>query len=210
MAPENTPPGLRERKKEQTRRTLRACAARLFAERGYTATTVTDIAAAANVSERTFFRYFENKESLLLPDSAELFAFIEAALAARPRDEDPLDAVCRALMEAAVPFARSTLAGLTHSLAGTEGQALIRSRLMQAFIEFEDRLALLVLERLPADLPDADLHANVIACSALSAARAVLRTQRARREAGTAGDAAPLLPKAFDLLALARNGTPAP
>ncbi|MFD3869248.1 TetR/AcrR family transcriptional regulator [Streptomyces sp. NPDC058623] len=210
MAPETTPPGLRERKKEQTRRTLRACAAQLFAERGYTATTVTDIAAAANVSERTFFRYFENKESLLLPDSAELFAFIEAALAGRPRDEDPLDAVCHALLEAAAPFARSTLAGLTHSLAGTEGQALIRSRLMQAFIEFEDRLALLVRGRLPADLPDADLHANVIACSALSAARAVLRTQRARREAGTAGDTAPLLPKAFDLLALARNGTPAP
>ncbi|MCY0943250.1 TetR/AcrR family transcriptional regulator [Streptomyces antarcticus] len=207
MAPENPLPGLRERKKEQTRRALRACAAALFAERGFAGTTVTDIAAAANVSERTFFRYFESKESLLLPDSAALFAFVEAALTVRPLDEDPLEAVCQALTEAAVPFAQSTLTGLTHSLAGTESQGLIRTRLTQAFAEFEDRLSLLVLRRLPDDMPDADLYAMVVACSALSAARAVLRTQRARREAGTAADAAPLLPKAFAILA--RNGTPA-
>lgn len=86
---ESERPGLRERKKDETRRGLREAAGRLFAERGFAQTTVADIAAEANVSERTFFRYFENKEALLLPDGVELYARIEEAFLARPRDEAP-------------------------------------------------------------------------------------------------------------------------
>lgn len=77
--------GLRERKKERTRKLLREGAAALFAERGFAGTTVADIAACANVSERTFFRYFESKEALLLPDSLDVFGYVEAELARRPR-----------------------------------------------------------------------------------------------------------------------------
>ncbi|MFI6341243.1 TetR/AcrR family transcriptional regulator [Streptomyces sp. NPDC050535] len=66
-------PGLRERKKNQTRTTPREAVAGLVAERGFTQTTEADIVAVANVSERTFFRYFDSEEDLLLP-AAEVFA----------------------------------------------------------------------------------------------------------------------------------------
>lgn len=197
--PENDESGLRQRKKEQTRRLLREGAARLFAAQGFAGTTVADIAACANVSERTFFRYFDSKEALLLPDSVELFAYVEAALAARPDDEDPLSAVCHALRAAGKPFTNSSLTALTHPIE--DADSLVTARLVRAFTEFEDRLALLVLRRLPPGMPDADLHANVIAGAALSAVRAVLRTRRARRGTGAAAPVpAGLLDHAFDIL----------
>ena len=59
----------RQRKKNATRDRIRACALRLFSEQGYDATTVEQIAAAAGVSHKTFFRYFPAKEDVALSDS---------------------------------------------------------------------------------------------------------------------------------------------
>ncbi|MCX5280723.1 TetR/AcrR family transcriptional regulator [Streptomyces sp. NBC_00198] len=197
---ESERPGLRERKKDGTRRGLREAAGRLFAERGFAQTTVADIAAEANVSERTFFRYFENKEALLLPDGVELYARIEEAFLARPRDEAPLDAACGAITDAVAYFATSSLTALAHPLGEIREQA--REGLSRQFQQFEARLTELVLERLPEGAPDADLQAAVIATCALSAARAVLRTLRNRRTAGLPAEPDRLLPQAFTFLSL--------
>jgi AcrR family transcriptional regulator len=73
-ADEGSKPGLRERKKARTRASIRAHALRLIREQGYDATTVDQIAEAADVSPSTFFRYFPTKEDVVLQDDFDLFA----------------------------------------------------------------------------------------------------------------------------------------
>src|SRR3954470_21546216 len=73
--------GLREEKKARTRAALVGAAERLFAEKGYDGTTVADIAAAANVSTRTFFSYFRAKEDVLFAGTDERLAAMGALFA---------------------------------------------------------------------------------------------------------------------------------
>jgi len=75
--------GLRERKKRRTREAVRLAAFDLFRRKGYPNTTVEMIAEAADVSPRTFFRYFPNKAALLIPDQL-MEPIIERFLAAPP------------------------------------------------------------------------------------------------------------------------------
>src|SRR5690349_2475721 len=76
--------GRRDRKKNETRRALRDAAHRLFAEKGFSRTTIDDITEAADVSRRTFFRYYDSKDDLLRTDIADLLPVMLAALRARP------------------------------------------------------------------------------------------------------------------------------
>jgi AcrR family transcriptional regulator len=82
---------LRERKKRQTRAAIQREALRLFRERGYSATTCEQIAAAADVSPATFYRYFPTKEDVVLTDDYD--PLLIARLAGRPAEEGPLAAI---------------------------------------------------------------------------------------------------------------------
>jgi AcrR family transcriptional regulator len=90
------PLGLRERKKLKTRRAIRVAAFRLFAEQGYDATTVDQIAAESEVSPSTFFRYFATKEDLVLSDDYD--PLMEAAFRARPKDEPLVESLRQAMI----------------------------------------------------------------------------------------------------------------
>ena len=94
---------LRERKKAKTRAAIQRHALRLFREQGYEATTVEQIAEAAEVSPSTFFRYFRTKEDVALYD--DLDPLFIAAFEAQPAELSPIQAMRRALQQvfASVP-----------------------------------------------------------------------------------------------------------
>ncbi len=77
--------GLRELKKTRTREAVQRAAMRLFGTQGYAATTVEQIAAAAEISTATFYRYYSDKEDIVFgADDRDL---VEEVIAARPADE---------------------------------------------------------------------------------------------------------------------------
>jgi AcrR family transcriptional regulator len=85
--------GLRERKKDETRRAVHAAAVRLTAELGYEQVTVEAIAEAANVSRRTFSNYFSCKEEALLHGEHLYMRSLTQAVLDRPADEDAWSAL---------------------------------------------------------------------------------------------------------------------
>jgi AcrR family transcriptional regulator len=86
-------PGLRERKKQQTRETIAHAALRLFAERGYDETTLAEIAEAADVAPRTIFAYFESKEDILFSEESTFLDELRRRLDERPADATTVDAL---------------------------------------------------------------------------------------------------------------------
>ncbi|MGH3266652.1 MAG: TetR/AcrR family transcriptional regulator, partial [Trebonia sp.] len=86
-------PGLRERKKRQTRERIAQVALQLFAERGYEHTTLAEIADAADVSKRTIFAYFDGKEDILFSDVPALLEQLRQTLEQRPPGSTTVDAL---------------------------------------------------------------------------------------------------------------------
>jgi AcrR family transcriptional regulator len=85
--------GLRERKKQQTREAIHRAAMKLFAERGFEATTIAEIAAAADIAPRTFFSYFASKEEAVFPKFEPMYADFDRAMRERPPGTNALDAL---------------------------------------------------------------------------------------------------------------------
>ncbi|MGP3916100.1 TetR/AcrR family transcriptional regulator [Nonomuraea sp. 10N515B] len=99
--------GLRERKKQRTRRALIDAALRLFEEKGYAETTLAEIATEAEVSTRTFFSYFSGKEDLIFHDSAERLELMLALVASRRPEEAPTSLLLRLIDQSLVWAAQS-------------------------------------------------------------------------------------------------------
>ncbi|MET0284056.1 MAG: TetR family transcriptional regulator [Polyangiales bacterium] len=96
-----TIPSLLEAKQESVRSAISEHALRLFSERGYEGTTVDDIARAAGIGRRTFFRYFDSKDAVVLWRYDLIGRRVVELLRARPAREPALTSMERALTEAA-------------------------------------------------------------------------------------------------------------
>jgi AcrR family transcriptional regulator len=95
---EPTIPGVRERRRARTRDDIEGAALELFLAKGYDATTIEEIAEAALISPRTFFRYFASKEDVLLARGRDELTLAARSLAERPSDEPLMDSL-RELLE---------------------------------------------------------------------------------------------------------------
>ena len=131
-------PGLRERKKERTRRHIADTAARLFAERGYEQVAVTDVARAAEVAEQTVYNYFPTKEHLVTDREGQ----IQDRLCELIRSRPPGVTAATAIRD----FALTTVAGIGDIPAelwrGELGYlAAISPAVRRLALELTDRLA---------------------------------------------------------------------
>jgi AcrR family transcriptional regulator len=127
--------GLRERKKARTRAAIQAAALNLFQRHGYHATTVDQIAALADVSQATFFRYFPTKEDVVLHDYYD--SLLIADFCAQPPELSPLSAL------------RGTLRSVLGSLPADE---LARERQRAALIIAVPDLRARALDQLASTL----------------------------------------------------------
>jgi AcrR family transcriptional regulator len=143
--PSPPPEGLRERKKARTRASIREHALRLFREQGYQATTVEQIAAAAEVSPSTFFRYFPTKEDVVLQDDMDT-RMIEA-LERQRAELGPLTAVRAATQEMFAGYDAADLDVLRETTELTFTVPEVRARALDEFARTIEVVAEAVAKR---------------------------------------------------------------
>ena len=99
MNQSSEPRGLRERKKLKARRELERVALELFRGKGFEQTTIREIADAADMSPRTFFRYFSSKEEVIFARTSEDIEAMKARLRSRPESEPPYESLRHSFIE---------------------------------------------------------------------------------------------------------------
>jgi AcrR family transcriptional regulator len=150
---------LRERKKARTRASIREHALRLFREQGYTATTVEQIAAAAEVSPSTFFRYFPTKEDVILQDDMDV-RLIEA-FERQPPELNPIAAVRMATRDALASYTEADQAVIRETTALTMTIPEVRARAIDEFARTIHVFAVAIAKR--AGRPADDLAVRAMA-----------------------------------------------
>lgn len=181
--------GRREAHKQATRQALQQAADRLFAERGYAATTVRGIAEAAGVTERTFFRYFAGKEELIIDDALGWLPVLLDAIRARPDDEDVATALRRAIQDVGTLLSASPRpTPLWLFSDGPPGPRISRMP-TGTLLRIEAGLAGVIRERLERtggrDLADPDYVADLLARITVAMIRsAMIRHAQLSRDPG--------------------------
>jgi len=137
--PPARPVGLRERKKARTRAAIREHALRLFREQGYYATTIEQIAEAAEVSPATFFRYFPTKEDVVLQDDLDVISL--GALAAQPPGLGPIAAFRAAAAVTLASLSEEDLARFRETTELTMQIPEVRARAIDEFVRTINQIA---------------------------------------------------------------------
>ncbi|MFF3323511.1 TetR family transcriptional regulator [Streptomyces sp. NPDC002889] len=199
-APESAAGSRAAAQRLKMRRELAAAAMELFATKGYEATTVDEIAAAAGVARRTFFRHFRSKEEAIFPDHDDTLVRAEAVLNAAPAHEHPLDTVCRGIKEVMRMYAASPSVSVERYRLTREVPTL-REREIASVARYERLFTRYLLghfdERDHHDGNDDPLLAEVAASAVVTAHNHVLRRWL---RAGGQGDVETQLDHAFAIV----------
>lgn len=191
--------GRRAANRRATRAALLSAARELFEAKGFSATTVRDIADAAGVTERTFFRYFAVKEDLIVDHVLAWVPRLRAAVLARPATEPPLTAIRHAMRDTKPMSASQPPADLSLDRLGASASGSLQRRL-------ENDLTEVVAQRLAATgiLTEAEygFQAEVLARTAVAVLRsAVIRDSELRAaDAPDRPSIATLVDQAFEAL----------
>jgi AcrR family transcriptional regulator len=188
-------PGLRERKKTETRAAIQQTVLFLALGRGLEAVTADEIAAAANVSVRTFHNYFGSKEEALVAAWVSEFEVYVDALRDRPADEPILDALEHVFGELASRIVERPSEAENHAdlLWTSIAMARHRSVLLDEAIRIVTDI---VASRTGTDAAT-DIYPHLVTAAAISA---MVTTYQFTRASGEDGDRSPLLHEAFALL----------
>jgi AcrR family transcriptional regulator len=154
--PSERPAGLRERKKARTRAAIREHALRLFREQGYYATTIEQIADAADVSPATFFRYFPTKEDVVLQDDFDVISL--GALADQPPELGPIAAFRAASAVTLAALSDDDLARFRETTELTMQIPEIRARAIDEFVRTINQIAEAIALRTGRDAADFEVR----------------------------------------------------
>lgn len=186
---------LRERNRTRTHDDIVEAALTMFEQQGYDATTCEDIASAAGLAVRTFYRYFDGKAEVLVAgrtdNNGPLAALAE--LRDRPPTDSPVDAIRHAL-EHPIRVAEAQRAVVARQFRVIMDTPTLQGFRREAFHRFEDPFAAAIAARL--DLDPADLAPQWLAASAATALRlSIERWVTTGAEPGTLG---PLVDETLD------------
>jgi AcrR family transcriptional regulator len=162
-------PGLRERKKRETRAALASAALRLAVELGPDGVTIDAISEAADVSPRTFFNYFATKDDAILGTDPSRATDVRALLADRPADEAPLAALLATFTAWSAPL-------IDHADEWSQRIRLLHEhptlvpRYLASLAEVERELVAEMAGRCGLD-PEADLYPALVVGVAVTAMR---------------------------------------
>lgn len=159
--------GVREVARRAVRAEIASKAMALFVEQGFEETTVDQIAAAVGLSSRSVFRYFLTKEDMVVGDMMHIGDEIAEALAARPSNEAPWDALRRALDKPLEALGEDPKPTLDRCLMFAATPSL-RAAQQRKHAQWETLLVPLVVQRLGGATSSRDLRARSIVSAALS------------------------------------------
>jgi AcrR family transcriptional regulator len=188
--------GLRERKKAQTYDAIIGAALELFERNGYDATTVEEIADAADVSPRTFFRYFDAKVETVMGHKDDRGSELGALIAERPPGEGPIEAFRQVMREVFGPMITDDPIS-TRQIKVMLGTPSLRAMAREHFHEHESELAQVFAERAGASTDALRIHVTAAAVGSTM----WIVIGRWVTENGSTDQLVPMIDEAFGLLA---------
>jgi AcrR family transcriptional regulator len=163
--------GLRARKRRETLRRITDAGVCLFVEKGIEKTTVEDIAAAAGISRRTFFHYFESKDDILVSLQADMGELIAAEVRQASPESSPLEAVRDGALRICAAIPSEDMIAIDRLMRGSPS---VQARKHVSYRHHEEVLFAALRERWPD--PARETRLRVLAMMGVGAMRLASET----------------------------------